>query len=138
MYVCMSGSAAAACYLAALLDACSRRVVGWQLGKEMEIDAGLALSALEKAMASRQPAAGLIHHSDRGVQYACRGHVERLEAVGAKVSLSAKARPRDKAKAESFFRTLKVEEVCLKDYSDFEQALVSKARGAPHKLPDFY
>ncbi len=108
------------CYLAAVLDACSRRVVGWQVGKE--IGADLALSALEKAIASRQPAAGLIHHSDRGVQYACHGYVERLEAAGAKVSMSAKAKPRDNAKAESFFRTLKVEEVYLQEYSDFEQA----------------
>ena len=108
------------CYLAAVLDACSRRVVGWQVGKE--IDASLAVAALEKALASRGPAAGLIHHSDRGVQYACRGYVERLEAAGAKVSMSAKAKPRDNAKAESFFRTLKVEEVYLQDYSDFEQA----------------
>ena len=108
------------CYLAAVLDACSRRVVGWQLGKE--IDASLPLAALEKALQSRSPTPGLIHHSDRGVQYACRGYVERLEAAGAKVSMSAKAKPRDNAKAESFFRTLKVEEVYLQEYSDFEQA----------------
>jgi putative transposase len=108
------------CYLAAILDAFSRRVVGWSLSRR--IDAGLAVAALEQALAGRQPRAGWIHHSDRGVQYACRDYVERLEAAGGRVSMSAKGTPRENAQAESFFRTLKHEEVNLSDYEDYEQA----------------
>jgi len=67
------------CYLAAILDAFSRRVVGWSLSRH--IDGDLAVAALEQALAGRQPRAGWIHHSDRGVQYACRDYVERLEAA---------------------------------------------------------
>jgi putative transposase len=108
------------CYLAAILDAFSRRVVGWSLSRS--IDAALAVAALEQALASRQPSAGWIHHSDRGVQYACRDYVERLEAAGARVSMSAKGTPRENAQAESFFRTLKHEEVNLSDYEDYDEA----------------
>ena len=108
------------CYVAAVLDAFSRRVVGWHISRD--IDAALVLRALEKALEARRPAVGFIHHSDRGVQYACRGYVERLEAVGARISMSRKACPRDNAKAESFFRTLKVEEVYLQEYASFAQA----------------
>jgi transposase InsO family protein len=106
-------------YLAVLLDAYSRRVVGWSLSRT--IDSDLVLAALERALATRQPAAGWIHHSDRGVQYACREYVQRLEAAGARVSMSAKATPRDNAQAERFFRTLKEEEVYLHDYETFEE-----------------
>jgi putative transposase len=108
------------CYLAAILDAFSRRVVGWSLSER--IDAELALAALEQALASRRPRAGWIHHSDRGVQYACREYVERLAAAEARMSMSAKGTPRDNAQAESFFRTLKHEEVYLNDYEDYGQA----------------
>jgi len=108
------------CYLAAILDAFSRKVVGWQLSRQ--IDAALALGALEKALASRQPRAGWIHHSDRGVQYACRDYVGRLEAAGARVSMAAKGTPRENAQAESFMRTLKYEEVYLADYQDDTEA----------------
>jgi putative transposase len=107
-------------YLAAILDAFSRRVVGWSLSER--IDAELAVEALEKALKRRKPAAGWIHHSDRGVQYACRDYVERLEAAGARISMSAKGTPRDNAQAESFFRTLKHEEVYLTEYEDYCQA----------------
>ena len=108
------------CYLAAVLDAFSRRAVGWCLSRH--IDADLTVAALEVALAARRPAEGLIHHSDRGVQYACREYVERLKAAGARVSMSRKGCPRDNAQAESFFRTLKMEEVYLQDYRTFDEA----------------
>lgn len=111
-------------YLAVLLDAFSRRVVGWNLSRE--IDAGLALGALEKALGERQPAPGWIHHSDQGVQYACRQYVERLQAWEAQISMSAKGTPRDNAQAERFMRTLKQEEVYLQEYQgylDSEQSI---------------
>ena len=108
------------CYLAAILDAFSRKVVGWSLSRS--IDAALAVAALEQALVSRRPRAGWIHHSDRGVQYACRDYVERLDAAGAQVSMSAKGTPRENAQAESFFRTLKHEEVNLSDYEDYDEA----------------
>jgi putative transposase len=108
------------CYLAAILDAFSRRVVGWQLAER--IDAELALVALEQALKRRQPSVGFIHHSDRGVQYACRDYVGRLEAAGARISMAAKGTPRENAQAESFFRTLKHEEIYLNDYEDGREA----------------
>jgi putative transposase len=108
------------CYLAALLDAYSRRVVGWSLSRSLE--AGVVLAALERALAARQPASGWIHHSDRGVQYACRDYVERLLSAGARISMTARSAPRQNAQAESFFRTLKVEAVYLDDYGCFEEA----------------
>ena len=108
------------CYLAAVLDAYSRLCVGWHLSKD--IDTRLTLAALEMALHKREPSAGLIHHSDRGVQYASTDYVLRLEAAGAKVSMSARGNPYDNAKAESFFKTLKSEEVYLKDYQSFAEA----------------
>ena len=108
------------CYLAAVLDAYSRKVVGWELSQE--IDARLAVAALKQALEARKPAPGWIHHSDRGVQYACRDYVQVLEAAGARISMSGKGRPRDNAQAESFMRTLKHEEVYLGDYQSFGEA----------------
>ncbi len=107
-------------YLACVLDAYSRRCVGWHLAPTME--ASLVLAALNQAIASRQPAVGLIHHSDQGVQYACTAYVDRLHQIGAQVSMSAKGNPYDNAKAESFFKTLKREEVYLQEYQTFAQA----------------
>ena len=107
-------------YLAALLDAYWRKCVGWHLSKH--IDAQLALSALEKVLATRDVRPGLIHHSDRGVQYASHAYVERLLSVQARISMSALGNPYDNAKAESFFKTLKQEEVYLKQYQTFEEA----------------
>lgn len=107
-------------YLACVLDAFSRRCVGWKLSRQ--IDTRLTLDALESALAQRQPPPGLIHHSDRGVQYASLEYVARLEQAGARVSMSAKGNPYDNAKAESFFKTLKREEVYLKDYQTFAEA----------------
>ncbi len=74
------------------------------------------------ALSARRPEAGLIHHSDQGVQYASAEYVGRLEEVGAKISMAAVGNPYENAKAESFFRTLKMEEVHLKDYRTFEEA----------------
>jgi putative transposase len=108
------------CYLAAVLDAYSRRCVGWHLSRW--IDTRLALSALEMALAARRPEVGLIHHSDQGVQYASAEYVERLEKAGAQISMASVGDPYENAKAESFFRTLKLEEVYIKDYRDFEEA----------------
>jgi transposase InsO family protein len=113
-------------YLAAILDAFSRRCVGWQLSRF--IDTELALAALEHALRTRQPPPGLIHHSDQGVQYASAAYVARLEAVGAQVSMAAVGNPYENAKAERFFRTLKQEEVYLKDYQTFAEAEANLGR----------
>lgn len=107
-------------YLACVLDAYSRKCVGWKLSKR--IDAQLTVEALEMALASREVSPGLIHHSDRGVQYANTAYVQRLESIGARVSMSAVGNPYDNAKAESFFKTLKTEEVYLKQYQSFAEA----------------
>jgi putative transposase len=107
-------------YLAAIIDAYSRRCVGWQFSRC--IDTNLTLAALDIALSSRRVQPGLVHHSDRGVQYASNAYVERLESVGALVSMSAKGNPYDNAKAESFFKTLKREEVYLKQYGTFGEA----------------
>lgn len=107
-------------YLACLLDAFSRRCVGWHLSREMTTQ--LTRSALHQAIIERQPKPGLIHHSDRGVQYASREYVEQLQEIGAQISMSAVGNPYDNAKAESFFKTLKQEEVYLKEYGSFTDA----------------
>ena len=107
-------------YLAAILDAYSRKCVGWKLSNR--IDTQLALGALEAALTTRHVRAGLIHHSDRGVQYASTEYVARLHSIEAQVSMSAVGNPYDNAKAESFFKTLKCEEVYLKQYQTFQEA----------------
>jgi putative transposase len=107
-------------YLACILDAFSRRCVGWALSREMTTQ--LTLAALRQAIAERRPAPGLIHHSDRGVQYASYDYVDQLQAIGAQISVSTVSNPYDNAKAESFFRTLKLEVVYLKEYESFADA----------------
>lgn len=107
-------------YLACVLDACSRRCIGWHLSRH--IDTGLTLAALDQAIRVRQPRPGLTHHSDRGVQYASHDYVARLATMGAPISMSAKGNPYDNAKAESFFKTLKREEVYLHQYQSFAEA----------------
>jgi len=107
-------------YLSAILDAYSRKCIGWALSRF--IDTRLTLAALQMAIESRQPPPGFIHHSDRGVQYASGGYIGVLESAGARISMSAKGNPYDNAKAESFFRTLKREEVRLNSYRTFEEA----------------
>jgi putative transposase len=109
------------CYLAAIIDDYSRYCVGWSLSKW--IDTRLTLEALTMALETRRPCAGLIHHSDQeGVQYASADYVAALEEVGAQISMASVGNPYENAKAESFFRTLKMEEVYLKDYRTFEEA----------------
>jgi putative transposase len=108
-------------FLAVVLDAFSRRVVGWAL--EGHLRASLATEALEMALQTRRPAAGsLIHHSDRGVQYACRDYTARLEARDIQPSMSRIGNPYDNAKAESFMKTLKQEEVDGRAYRDANHA----------------
>jgi len=107
-------------YLATILDAFSRKAIGWHLSRQL--DASLVLAALEQALQARQPPPGFIHHSDQGVQYACGDYVARLLAAGGQVSMAAKGCPRENAQAESFFRTLKVEEVDLQEYHDLAEA----------------
>src|SRR5262249_10921655 len=101
-------------YLAAILDAWSRRVVGYAIGKRF--DARLALAALRAAIAVRRPPAGCIHHSDRGSQYAAEDYRAELAKHGLKGSMGRRGNPYDNAKAEGFMKTLKVEEVYLMEY----------------------
>jgi putative transposase len=107
-------------YLACILDAYSRRCIGWHLSRT--IDTQLTLAALEQALSTRQLQPGLIHHSDRGVQYASSAYVARLEQAEVRISMSGTGNPYDNAKAESFFKTLKREEVWLSQYRSFEEA----------------
>ena len=103
-------------YLAVVLDAFSRRVVGWSLDERL--DAGLAVAALRQAIDLRQPAADLVHHSDRGVQYASGAYVELLLEHGIQPSMSRAGNPYDNAKCESFMKTLKQEEIYTRRYRD--------------------
>jgi putative transposase len=113
-------------YLAILMDAYSRRVVGWELGEDLRAE--LALSALNRALADRQVEPGIVHHSDRGVQYCSQTYVERLQAYGFAISMSRAGNPYDNAKAESFMKTLKSEEVYLHQYRDQDEARASMQR----------
>jgi transposase InsO family protein len=110
-------------YLAVILDVYSRRIVGWSISRKLV--SKIALDALESALNERQPAAGLIHHSDRGVQYASGDYVKRLETAGILMSMSRPGNPYDNAWAESFMKTLKVEEVDGQRYRHFEHAYSS-------------
>ena len=108
-------------FLAVLLDAFSRRVIGWAL--DAHLRASLATAALKMAIAARRPAPGsLVHHSDRGLQYACGEYTTVLEAHDIQPSMSRVGNPYDNAKAESFMKTLKQEEVDGRDYRDLSQA----------------
>ncbi|MDP9413436.1 MAG: IS3 family transposase [Pseudomonadota bacterium] len=108
-------------YLAIILDAFSRKVVGWAL--EEHLKAELAITALKVAIEARRPAPGsLIHHSDRGVQYACGDYVALLSAHDIQPSMSRVGNPYDNAKAERFMRTLKEEEVDASNYRDAQDA----------------
>jgi putative transposase len=107
-------------YLAVLLDAFSRRVIGWAL--DDRLGTNLTLSALAMALEQRRPAPGLVHHSDRGVQYASRDYVAVLEAHQIQISMSRPANPWDNATCESFMKTLKSEEVYRSDYHNLAEA----------------
>ena len=108
-------------YLAVVLDAFSRKVVGWAMADHLKAD--LALAALQMALDSRDVIpGGLVHHSDRGIQYACGDYIERLETAGIQPSMSRVACPYDNAMAESFMKTLKHEEVDASAYRDLAHA----------------
>jgi transposase InsO family protein len=110
-------------YLAVVLDAFSRRVIGWALGRSLE--APLALAALKMALLERKPQPGLVHHSDRGVQYASVEYTDLLKQYHAQISMSRKGNPYDNASCESFMKTLKYEEVYRNEYRDFSEARAS-------------
>ena len=107
--------------MAVVLDAFSRKVVGWAMADHLR--ASLALDALEMALGSREViAGGLVHHSDRGIQYACGDYIARLEAAGIQPSMSRAGCPYDNAMAESFMKTLKHEEVDASAYRNLAHA----------------
>jgi transposase InsO family protein len=105
-------------YLAVILDGFSRKVVGWALGRTLA--SRLAITALEQAIAKRQPPPGLVHHSDRGVQYAGQEYTAILEKQRMIPSMSRPANPYDNASCESFIKTLKREEIYANQYDDLE------------------
>ena len=115
------------CYLAIILDACSRKVVGYAMSQRL--DTTLALVALESAVRSRKPPPGCIHHTDRGCQYASQLYREALDAAGLIGSMSSVGNPYHNAQAESFMKTLKVEEVYIAGYESFADVA--------HRLPIF-
>lgn len=119
-------------YLAVIIDIYSRRVIGWALSKR--IDGELTVSALNDAIGKRNPAAGCIHHSDRGVQYACGEYVEILNAHKFRISMSRSGNPYDNAFAESFMKTLKNEEVYLWEYETFNDVV----ERIPYFIEDVY
>ena len=107
-------------FLAVILDAFSRRAVGWALGRRLDTE--LTLSALHMAMRQRQPGPGAVHHSDRGVQYAAHDYVGVLRSHGFQISMSRRGNPYDNALCESFLKTLKYEQVHREDYRDYAEA----------------
>ena len=110
-------------YLAVILDAFSRREIGWALDRTLE--AALTLQALRMALMRRRPTPGLVHHSDRGVQYASRDYTQLLHDHGVQISMSRKGNPWDNAACESFLKTLKYEEVYRTEYRDLADARAS-------------
>jgi putative transposase len=113
-------------YLAVILDTFSRRVIGWALGRTLEDE--LTLEALRMALKRRNPAVGLVHHSDRGVQYASRDYTALLLEHGMRISMSRRGNPYDNALAESFIKTLKYEEVYRQEYRDLTEIRASIPR----------
>jgi len=107
-------------YLAVILDVYSRRVVGWSISRNL--DSTVAQQALTNAIRKRRPKGGLVHHSDRGWQYACHDYVALLDTHGIQVSMSRPGNPYDNAFAETFMKTLKTEEVDASQYRSFEEA----------------
>jgi putative transposase len=114
-------------FLAVILDVYSRKVIGWALS--IRIDAELTLAALRMAIVTRRPKAGCIHHSDRGVQYLCDEYVAELKKHGFHISHAAKGNPYENAFAETFMKTLKMNEVHLWEYETFEDVL--------ERIPEF-
>ncbi len=110
-------------YLAVILDAYSRRAIGWALDQTLEDE--LTIAALRMALERRIPAPGLVHHSDRGVQYASHDYTDLLKSCGITISMSRKGNPYDNAFCESFMKTLKYEEVHRQEYRDLAEARAS-------------
>ena len=110
-------------YLAVVLDAYSRRVIGWALERTLEDD--LSMAALRMALRLRSPAPGLVHHSDRGIQYASHDYTDLLREHKIRISMSRKGNPYDNATCESFMKTLKYEEVYRQEYRDLAEARAS-------------
>ena len=108
-------------YLAAILDAYSRRVIGYAVSTRL--DTALTLEALKMAIVKRQPGPGVIHHSDQGVQYASTEYTDELKRHGFLVSMARAGNPYENARMESFFKTLKYEEVYLCEYQTFEDVV---------------
>jgi transposase InsO family protein len=119
-------------YLACVLDAWSRRCLGWTLSESLA--ATTALTALDQALTSRQPQPGWIHHSDQGMHYANHAYVQRLTEQGAQISMAAVGTPTQNALIESFFSSLKREEVNLQEYQNLADARAHLA----HFLDDVY
>ena len=119
-------------YVAIIMDLYSKKVVGWAISRN--IDRKLTLGALRMAVERRQPVLGCIHHSDRGVQYACGDYIRFLESNGFKISMSRKGNPYDNAAMESFMKTLKYNEVYLKNYDTFTDVL----RHLPYFIEEVY
>lgn len=119
-------------FLAVLLDAWSRKVVGYAISHLL--DARLPLAALDAALAQRRPLAGLVHHSDRGVQYTSRAYRERLTAHGVRGSMGRRGNPYDNATMESFMKTLKYEEIYPREYSTIDDVI----QRLPAFLEDYY
>jgi transposase InsO family protein len=113
-------------YLAVVIDAFSRRVIGWALDRTMEDD--LTLTALRMALEARRPSPGLVHHSDRGSQYASGDYTDLLKAHGCQISMSHKASPWENAECESWMKTLKYEEVHRQEYRNLAEARGSVER----------
>jgi len=113
-------------YLAVVIDAFSRRVIGWALDRSMEAE--LPLAALRMALEGRRPASGLVHHSDRGSQYACHDYTDLLKTQGCRISMSHKASPWENGACESWMKTLKCEEVYRQEYRDLAEARICLQR----------
>ena len=113
-------------FLAVVLDAFSRKVIGWNVAASLA--ATLPLQALRNAITSRCPAPGLIHHSDRGVQYASAAYVDTLVAHGIIPSMSRPGNPYDNAQCERFMRTLKEEEIRCSEYRDLDHLRANLSR----------
>ena len=119
-------------YLAVILDVFSRRCIGWALSRHL--DAALTVAALHHALTERAVGPGLVHHSDRGVQYASHAYTRLLKDRGIQISMSRRGNPYDNAHAESFIKTLKYEEIYLNDYETLSEAKAS----IDHFLEDVY
>jgi len=119
-------------YLAVILDLCSRKAIGYSISRN--IDTALSLSALRMAIQNRNPPAGVIHHSDQGVQYAAHDYIDELKSHGLQISMSRRGNPYDNAFAESFMKTIKTEEVYLWEYRTVEDVL----RRLPYFIEQVY